>query len=111
MNRSIRNNIARVTRRTVAAIRQNAYELSSALESAKSEEEAKLDSMPKSFSGSSKAGDMEEAVGIFNDALVLISVPISFRSISLAHRVRVGTKLWLSMNISYNGGRFDCRNI
>ena len=49
MNRSIRNNIARETRRTVAAIRQNAYELSSVLESAKSEEEAKLDNMPESF--------------------------------------------------------------
>ena len=40
MNRSIRNNIARETRRTVAAIRQNAYELSCALESAKSEDDA-----------------------------------------------------------------------
>ena len=73
MNRSIRNNIARETRRTVAAIKQNAYELSCALESAKSEEEAKLDSMSKSFSGSSKAGDMEEAVAMFDNALELIS--------------------------------------
>ena len=73
MNRSIRNNIARVTRRTVTAIRQNAYELSCALESAKSEEEAKLDNMPKSFSDSSKVADMEEAVAMFNEALKLIS--------------------------------------
>ena len=40
MDRDVRNSIARETRRTVAAIRQNAYELSSVLESAKSEEEA-----------------------------------------------------------------------
>ena len=73
MNRSIRNNIARVTRRTVTAIRQNAYELSCALESAKSEEEAKLDNMPGSFSGSRKAEEMEEAVTMFDDALELIS--------------------------------------
>ena len=73
MNRSIRNNIARETRRTVAAIRQNAYELSCALESAKSEEEAKLDNMPGSFSGSRKAEEMEEAVTMFDDALELIS--------------------------------------
>ena len=73
MNRSIRNNIARVTRRTVTAIRQNAYELSCALESAKSEEEAKLDNMPESFSGSRKAEEMEEAVTMFDDAIELIS--------------------------------------
>ena len=73
MNRSIRNNIARETRRTVAAIRQNAYELSSVLESAKSEEEAKLDNMPESFSGSRKAEEMEEAVTMFDDAIELIS--------------------------------------
>ena len=73
MNRSIRNNIARETRRTVAAIRQNVFELSVALESARSEEEAKLDNMPESFSGSSKAEDMEEAVAMFDDALEHIS--------------------------------------
>lgn len=73
MNRSVRNNISKETRRTVAAIRQNAFELSSALESEKSEEEAKLDIMPKSLSGSSKVGDMEDAVAMFNKALKLIS--------------------------------------
>lgn len=73
MNRSVRNNIARETRRTVAAIRQNAYELSKVLESAKSGEESKLDNMPESFSGSGKAEEMEEAVMMFDDALELIS--------------------------------------
>ena len=73
MNRSVRNNIVRETRRTVAAIRQNVFELSVALESARSEEEAKLDNMPGSFSGSSKAEDMEEAVAMFDDALEHIS--------------------------------------
>ena len=73
MNRSVRNNISRETRKTVAAIRQNAYELSKVLESAKSGEESKLDNMPESFSGSSKAEEMEEAVMMFDDALELIS--------------------------------------
>lgn len=73
MNRRVRNNIARVTRRTVAAIRQNAYELSNELEAAKSGEEDKLENMPESFSGSGKAEDMEEAVAMFDDALDLIS--------------------------------------
>ena len=49
MDRGVRNSIARETRRTVAAIRQNAYELSCTLESAKSEEEAKLYNMPEAM--------------------------------------------------------------
>ena len=73
MDRDVRNSIARETRRTVAAIRQNAYELSCTLESVKSEEEAKLYNIPESFSGSSKAEEMEEAVMMFDDALELIS--------------------------------------
>ena len=73
MNRSVRNNIARETRRTVAAIRQNAYELSKVLEAAKYGEEDKLDNMPESFSESSKVEDMEEALARFDDALDLIS--------------------------------------
>ena len=73
MDRGVRNSIARETRRTVAAIRQNAYELSCTLESVKSDEEAKLYNIPESFSGSSKAEEMEEDVMIFDDALELIS--------------------------------------
>ena len=73
MKRSIRNNIARETRRTVAAIRQNAYELSKVFESAKTEEEAKLDNMHESFSGSNKTEAMEEDVAMFEDVLELIS--------------------------------------
>ena len=73
MDRGVRNSIARETRRTVAAIMQNAYELACTLESAKSEEEAKLYNMPESFSGSSKAEEMEEDVMMFDDALELIS--------------------------------------
>ena len=55
MNRSVRNNIAKVTRRTVTAIRQNAYELSKVLEAAKFGEEDKLDNMPESFSDCSNS--------------------------------------------------------
>ncbi len=73
MDRDVRNSIARETRRTVAAIRQNAYELYKVLESAKSGEESKLYNMPESFSGSSKAEEMEEVVMMFDDALELIS--------------------------------------
>lgn len=57
MNRSVRNNIVRETRRTVAAIRQNAYELSKVLEAAKSGEEDKLDNMPESFSDCSNSNN------------------------------------------------------
>ena len=41
------------------AIRENIYELSSTLESAKSEEETKLDKTLESLSGSSMSEDME----------------------------------------------------
>ena len=57
MNRSVRNNISRETRKTVAAIRQNAYELSKVLESAKPGEESKLDNMPESCSDCSNSNN------------------------------------------------------
>ena len=57
MNRSVRNNIAKVTRRTVTAIRQNAYELSKVLEAAKFGEEDKRDNMPESFSDCSNSNN------------------------------------------------------
>ena len=53
--------------------RYNVYELSSVLESDKSEEEAKLGNIPESFSGGSRAEDMEQAVTMFDYALELIS--------------------------------------
>ena len=83
MDRGVRNSIARETRRTVAAIRQNTYELSKVFESAKTEEEANLDNMHESFSDSNKTEAMEEDVAMFEDAFELISSGMDSTAITL----------------------------